>query len=148
MPQRVGAIRSVSKAYKVIKEISSQRLPWGEGYRFYPTIAPRRFLEGSMKVNRDSYLEEMAVRGGEDRRNGRYSRHLLAELGDVELDVPRTSRYSMLKVVQAYSRRSKRIGPGWSYRVLCWGTPPGRWLRDGMTLSGQGLAIMLWTGVD
>jgi putative transposase len=109
MPQQVAAIRSVSKAYKVIKEISSQGVPWGEEYRFYSRIALKQFLEGRMKANLDSYLEEMAVRGEDDRRNGRYSRHLLTELGDVELEVPRTRRYSALKVVRAYARRAKRI---------------------------------------
>ena len=109
MPQQVAAIRSVSKAYKVIKEISSQGVPWGEDYRFYSRIALKQFLEGRMKVNLDSYLEEMAVRGEDDRRNGRYSRHLLTELGDVELEVPRTRHYSALKVVRAYSRRAQRI---------------------------------------
>jgi putative transposase len=109
MPQQVAAMRSVSKAYKVIKEISSQGVPWGEDYRFYSRIALKQFLEGRMKATLDSYLEEMAVRGDDDRRNGRYSRHLLTELGDVELEVPRTRRYSALKVVRAYSRRAKRI---------------------------------------
>ena len=109
MPQRVAAIRSVSKAYKVIKEISSQGVPWGEDYRFYSRIALKQLLEDRMKANLDSYLEEMAVRGEEDRRNGRYSRHLLTEIGDVELEVPRTRRYSALKVVRAYSRRAQHI---------------------------------------
>ena len=109
MPQQVAAIRSVSKAYKVIKEISSQGISWGEDYRFYSRIALKQFLEGQMKTNLDSYLEEMAFRGEDDRRNGRYSRHLLTELGDVELEVPRTRHYSALKVVRAYSRRAQRI---------------------------------------
>jgi putative transposase len=109
MPQQVAAIRSVSKAYKVIKQISSQGVEWGEDYRFYSRIALKQFLEGGMKARIDSYLEEMAVRGEDDRRNGRYSRHLLTELGDVELEVPRTRRYSALKVVRAYARRAQRI---------------------------------------
>ena len=109
MPQQVAAIGSLSKAYKVIKEISSQGVPWGEDYRFYSRIALKGFLEGRMKATLDSYLEEMAVRGEDDRRNGRYSRHLLTELGDVELEVPRTRHYSALKVVRAYSRRAQRI---------------------------------------
>ena len=46
MPQQVAAIRSVSKAYKVIKEISSQGVPWGEDYRVYSRIALKEFLEG------------------------------------------------------------------------------------------------------
>jgi transposase-like protein len=93
----------------VIKEISSQGVAWSEDYRFYSRIALKQILEDRMKANIDSYLEEMAVRGEEDRRNGRYSRHLLTELGDVELEVPRTRRYSALKVVRAYSRRVRRI---------------------------------------
>jgi len=109
MPQQVAAIRSVSKAYKVIKQISSQGVEWGEDYRFYSRIALKQFLEGGIKDRIDSYLEEMAVRGEDDRRNGRYSRHLLTELGDVELEVPRTRRYSALKVVRAYARRAQRI---------------------------------------
>jgi putative transposase len=109
MPQQVAAIRSVSKAYKVIKEISSQGVPWSEDYRFYSRIAVKQILEDRMKANIDSYLEEMALRGEEDRRNGRYSRHLLTELGDVELEVPRTRCYSALKVVRAYCRRVQRI---------------------------------------
>ena len=95
MPQQVAAIRNVSKAYKVIKEISSQGLEWGEDYRLYTREALKGFLEGRMRANIDFYLEEMAVRdGGEDRQNGSYSRHLLTDLGDVELEVPRTRRYS------------------------------------------------------
>lgn len=42
MPQQVAAIRSVSKAYKVIKEISSQGVPWGDDYRFYSRIAVKQ----------------------------------------------------------------------------------------------------------
>jgi transposase-like protein len=109
MPQQVAAIRSVSKAYKVIKQISSQGVEWGEDYRVYSRMALKQFLEGRMKANLDFYLEEMAVRGEDDRRNGRYRRHLLTEIGDVELEVPRTRRYSALKVVRAYARRAQRI---------------------------------------
>ena len=110
MPQQVAAIRSVSKAHKVIKEISSGGLEWAEDYRVYTREALKGFLEGRMRANIDLYLEEMGVREGEeDRRNGSYSRHLLTEIGDVELEVPRTRRYSALKVVRAYARRAQQI---------------------------------------
>jgi len=89
--------------------MSSQGVEWAEEYRTYSRIALKRFLEGRMKAGIDAYLEEIAVTGEEDRRNGRYSRHLLTELGDVELEVPRTRRYSALKVVRAYARRAQRI---------------------------------------
>jgi hypothetical protein len=67
MPQQVAAICSVARAYKVIKEISSQGVPWGEDYRVYSKIALKQFLEGRMKANLDSYLEEMVIRGEKDR---------------------------------------------------------------------------------
>ena len=46
--------------------------------------------------------------GQADRRNGCYRRHLLTELGDIELAVPRTRPFSALKVVRAYARRAPR----------------------------------------
>jgi transposase-like protein len=36
-------------------------------------------------------------------------RHLLTELGDIELDVPRTRRYSSTEVVRAYAGRTREI---------------------------------------
>jgi transposase-like protein len=44
-----------------------------------------------------------------DRRNGYYQRHLLTELGDIELNVPRTRRYSPVEVIRAYARRTPEI---------------------------------------
>jgi transposase-like protein len=66
-------------------------------------------LEGQMRENIDSYLEELSSGDGIDRRNGSYSRHLLTELGDIELQVPRTRHYSALTVVRAYARRAPHI---------------------------------------
>ena len=43
-----------------------------------------------------------------DRRNGYYQRHLLTELGDIELNVPRTRR-SPVEVIRAYARRTPEI---------------------------------------
>ena len=57
----------------------------------------------------DQHLEEMAERGGADRRNGHYRRHLLTELGDIELCIPRTRRFNPFAVVRAYARRAKHI---------------------------------------
>jgi transposase-like protein len=44
-----------------------------------------------------------------DRRNGYYKRHLLTTLGDIELCVPRTRRYSPVAVLRAYARREAEI---------------------------------------
>jgi transposase-like protein len=40
-----------------------------------------------------------------DRRNGSYSRHLLTELGDLELQIPRTRTVSAISVLKRFSRR-------------------------------------------
>ena len=40
----------------------------------------------------DQHLERRAELGEADRRYGRYRRHLLTELGDLELAVPRTRK--------------------------------------------------------
>jgi transposase-like protein len=57
----------------------------------------------------DRHLEEMDKRGEADRRNGSFSRHLLTELGDIELDIPRSRRISAVGVVRAYARRAGHI---------------------------------------
>jgi transposase-like protein len=110
MPQRVATIRNVTKACRMIKAMSSQGVSWAEDYRSHGRDALKGVLEERMNSSVDSYLEDLASRGGEqDRRNGRYSRHLLTELGDIELAVPRTRHFSALKVVHAYARRATHI---------------------------------------
>ena len=44
-----------------------------------------------------------------DRRNGFYHRHLLSELGDIELAVPRTRLYCPVDVLHAFARRTREI---------------------------------------
>jgi transposase-like protein len=57
----------------------------------------------------DAYLDGLDADAAPDRRNGYYRRHLLTELGDIELTVPRTRRYSPVTVLRAYARRSVEI---------------------------------------
>jgi putative transposase len=61
----------------------------------------------------DEHLERIAELGQADRRNGCYRRWLLTELGDIELAVPRTRTFSVLKVVRTYARRAKDV-----YRMI------------------------------
>ncbi len=84
-------------------------IEWGEDYRRAAADALKSILAGRMETAIDRHLEEMAERGEADRRNGSYARHLLTELGDIELSVPRTRRYSALAVVRAYARRAAHI---------------------------------------
>jgi transposase-like protein len=57
----------------------------------------------------DRHLDQLAAEDAADRRNGYYRRHLLTELGDIELSVPRTRRYSPTEVIRAYARRTREI---------------------------------------
>jgi putative transposase len=82
---------------------------WEVDYRQAGRRALSQILEERMKEHLDRHLEEMDKRGEEDRRNGSFSRHLLTELGDIELDVPRSRRISAVGVVRAYARRAGHI---------------------------------------
>jgi putative transposase len=108
MPQS-ASIRSLPQALRIIKEMELKGYEWGENYRDAGRRGIREFLECQMRNQIDSYLEEMARIGEYDRRNGHFSRHLLTELGDIELHIPRTRRYSAVKVIQAYARRTANV---------------------------------------
>jgi len=71
--------------------------------------AAKMVLEEEMVQDRDQYLEEVVSRGGVERRNGFYTRHLLTKLLDIELGVPRTRHYSARKVVRNYARRTQDV---------------------------------------
>jgi transposase-like protein len=57
----------------------------------------------------ERHLDQLGADDAADRRNGYYRRHLLTELGDIELQVPRTRRYSPVEVLRAYARRTREI---------------------------------------
>jgi putative transposase len=57
----------------------------------------------------DRHLDQLEAEDAADRRNGYYRRRLLTELGDIELNVPRTRRYSLTAVIRAYARRTREI---------------------------------------
>ena len=101
-------ISSLPQAFKMIKEMNLST-EWDSDYREAGRRALGEILEGQMRGRIDRHLEEMARRGEADRRNGSFSRHLLTELGDIELHVARTRRTSALGVVRAYGRRVGRV---------------------------------------
>ena len=110
MPQ--GAVNwSVRQAVRAIKAMEHQGFEWSQDYRAAGREALQKVLEGRMARCVEGYLERLAARDGSepDRRNGHYVRHLLTELGDIELSVPRTRRYSAMEVVRAYARRTAHV---------------------------------------
>lgn len=98
-------IGSLPQAYEVIEQMGLGGEGWEADYRVDSRRALKGILEQRMDNRIDRHLDEMARRGGVDRRNGRFTRHLLTELGDIELSVPRTRRFSAVGVVRAYGRR-------------------------------------------
>lgn len=104
MPQSV-TIRSLPAAFAVMKGMQAQGLEWGEGYRPLARAAVIDVLEGRMAETIEDHLAALASRGEADRRNGCYDRHLLTELGDIALAVPRTRTFSAHAVLRAYARR-------------------------------------------
>lgn len=106
MSQRGATIRSLRQASRMIKEMENHGYEWGEDYRLHTRLYLKELLEGRMRQGIDNYLENLSRRVGVDRRNGPYRRHLLTELGDIELEAPRTRHDSALRVVKAYARRA------------------------------------------
>src|SRR5574340_1220862 len=100
-------IESLPQAYKIIKEMNLSS-DWDSDYRVMAKRALSEVLEDRMNNRLDRYLEE-AGRSISDRRNGSFSRHLLTELGDIELKVPRTRRISAVEVVRSYARRVQSV---------------------------------------
>ena len=100
MPQ-TATIESLPAAFRMMKAMQAEDLECGEDYRGAAQRALIELLRGRMDQLIDAHLERMAELGHADRRNGCYHRHLLAELGEIELAVPRTRTFSALKVVRA-----------------------------------------------
>jgi hypothetical protein len=64
-----------------------------------------------MRARIDRHLKEIPRRGEADRRNSSFSRHLLTELGDIELHVARSRR------TPAFVQRLKTI-PSQLWKVI------------------------------
>ena len=108
MPQAV-TIRSLPRAFELVKAMQAQGLEWSESYRGLGRDAIAGILQDQMAQAIDDHLDRMAALDAADRRNGSYRRHLLTELGDIELAVPRTRRFAPIGVVRAYARRPEQV---------------------------------------
>jgi len=109
MSQRTATITSLPMAFEVVKAMQAEGLDWGEGYRPLGRQALQEIIEDQMAAAVDRHLDQLGADDAADRRNGYYRRHLLTELGDIELNVPRTRRYSPVEVIRAYARRTPQI---------------------------------------
>jgi putative transposase len=102
-------IDSLPQAFQLIKEMNLDHNQDDSDYRCAGRQSLENILEERMQDRISYYLEEMAQLGASDRRNGYFSRHLVTELGDIELAVPRTRHFSPIRIVKAYARRAPHI---------------------------------------
>ena len=109
MPQRTATIESLPMAFALVKEMQADGLEWGEGYRPLGREALAEIIQGRMAEAVDGWLDSLDGLAMRDRRNGTYSRHLLSELGDIELSVPRTRHFCPTEVLKSYARRAPEI---------------------------------------
>lgn len=109
MSQRAATITSLPVAFEIVKAMQADGLDWSEGFRPLGRQAIGEIIEQQMAKAVDVYLGQLEADDAADRRNGYYRRHLLTELGDIELNVPRTRRYSPVEIVRAYARRTRQI---------------------------------------
>ena len=109
MSQRTATIESLPMTFEVVKAMRADGLEWGEGYRPLGRQALAEIIQGRMAEAVDDWLDSLDGSAMRDRRNGSYSRHLLTELGDIELSVPRTRRFCPSEVLRSYARRAPEI---------------------------------------
>ncbi len=104
-----ATVRNVNRA---LKEINA--FEWEGDYR----PAARNRLKELLEERMDEELEVHLGRGryerreegeAEDYRNGFYLRHLLTEIGDLILRIPRSRKGFVSKVLEVYKRRSRSV---------------------------------------
>lgn len=81
---------------------------WSGDFREFGRYAIAEFLQYRMKESVADHLARLPE-GLSDRRNGSYSRHLLTEIGDILVSVPRTRTFNPIETLNAYARRSKEV---------------------------------------
>jgi putative transposase len=104
-----ATVRNVNRA---LKEING--FEWEGDYRAEARNRLKALLEGRMDEELEGYLgrakhERREEGDREDYRNGSYVRHLLTEIGDLVLRMPRSRKGFVSKVLEAYKRRSRSV---------------------------------------
>ena len=100
-------LTSIHSAFEEIKHFCPD--DWDGDYRVESRKMIKKLLEERMRSYRDKYLEELRSKDVEDRRNGYFRRHLLTEVGDIEVLVPRTRTFSAAGIIKRFSRRASHI---------------------------------------
>jgi len=102
-----ATIASLKNAFKEIKHNCID--VWEGDYRLAGRMALKEILENRMHNAIDQHLEYFRGLKVSDRRNGGYRRHLLTEMGKLELEIPRTRHYNPVEILNRYARRTANI---------------------------------------
>jgi len=102
-----ATITRIQQAFKEIKHMAIDT--WQEECRFAARRAMKEVLESRMHNAVDTHLDEMRSAGLRDRRNGGFCSHLLTEVGDLELRIPRTRRFSAHVLIKRFARRNSPV---------------------------------------
>jgi putative transposase len=101
---------TITKIHQAFKEIKHMAIDtWQEECRFAARRAMKEVLETRMHNTIDAHLEQMRAAGLPDRRNGSFPSHLLTEVGNLELRIPRTRTFSAHILLKRFARRSASI---------------------------------------
>ncbi len=87
MPQQSVTNAGLPRALEVVKKMQVDGMDWGGDTT---RLAAWRWLRSSMAEAVDRWLDSLDGSALRDRCNRRNSRHLLSELGDIELSVLHT----------------------------------------------------------
>lgn len=100
-------IQSINQAFREIKNLDIDT--WEGDFRTDSKTAMKNLIESQLHNQIDTYLEGMQRQGIPDRRNGYFHRHLVTELGDLELQVPRTRTFSPASLLKQLGRRLRSV---------------------------------------
>jgi putative transposase len=103
-PMLPATITKIHQAFKEIKYMQCDT--WEGDYRPAAREALREILEFRMDNAVDAQLEQKRAQGLPDRRNGSYPRHLLTEIGDLLLRIPRSRTFSARLLLKRFARRA------------------------------------------
>ncbi len=104
-----ATIASIEKAFQEIKGMCVST--WEGEYRTVARQALRDVIQTRMRSWVDRALTELQAQDVADRHNGTFTRHLLTELGDLELAIPRTRTFSAVTMLrQVGARLARRAG--------------------------------------
>lgn len=109
MERRI-VIKNLPEALNMVKEMNlASDDEWSGEYRDVARTSIANILKDRMEEKVAHHLAWAYQRGIPDRRNGSYVRHVLTEIGDIMLAIPRTRWFSPRGIIAAYARRTRQI---------------------------------------